>query len=206
MVLGEAQGRRVFRLREHVPRDVLSKTATDSRRLGWIDDHIVETALRDYFQTLLIDPDANAVLLDNFPGSAGQVDLLLSVLRAFDPPCRVEAVEVHTDAGTLKQRAQNRRVCHRCERDAISDPRLPVLPRPDNASACSRCGGLPHPRRGDSPRLLRARSKRYQNAAPGIRAAFTTAGIEITYLDTTTTIEGAANLLAPLLISGSAVR
>ena len=206
MLLGEGQGRRVFRLREHVPHEVLSKTASDSQRLGWIDDRIVEAGLRHYLRTVFNDPDANTVLLDNFPGSADQVALLLSVLRKLEPACRVEAIEVHTDMRTLKQRAQNRKVCHRCERDPISDPRLPAIPRPGNAWACSRCGGLLHPRRGDSPRLLKARSKRYQNVAAGIRAGFTAAGVEVTCLDTTTTIEGAAKLLAPLLISGSPVR
>lgn len=206
MVLGAEQGRRVFRLREHVAQEVLSATATDSQRLGWIDEQTVESALRDYFRKVSEDPDAHTVLLDNFPGSAVQVDQLLSVLGEFDPPCHIEAIEVLTDARTLKQRAQCRKVCHRCERDPISDPRLPVIPRPDDAWACSRCNGLLHPRRGDSPRLLRARGQRYQNAAGGIRASFADSGIDVTQLDTTTTIEGAANLLAPLLISRSAVR
>ncbi|GAB4588983.1 AAA family ATPase [Nocardia sp. IFM 10818] len=206
MVLGGEDGRRVFRLREHVPHTVLSATAGSSERLGWIDDPTVEAALRDYFQGVFGDPEAHTVLMDNFPGSADQVGQLLSVLEEFDPPCRVEAVEVHTDARTLKQRAQNRKVCHRCERDPISDPRLPAIPKADDIWSCSRCDGVLHPRRGDSPRLSRARHQRYQNAAVGIRTAFVERGVEVTNLDTTTTIEGAANLLAPLLISRSAVQ
>ncbi|MET8425452.1 AAA family ATPase [Nocardia sp. NPDC004860] len=206
MVLGRQDGRRVFRLREHVPREVLSATAGSSEQLGWIDDHIVEAALRDYFRRVADDPDAHTVLMDNFPGSAKQVGQFLSVLEEFDPLSRVEAVEVHTDSRTLKQRAQNRKVCHRCERDPISDPRLPAIPKPDDIWACSRCDGVLHPRRGDSPRLLRARSQRYQNAAIGIRTAFADWGIDVTDLDTTTTIDGASNLLSPLLISRSPVQ
>ncbi|MGW4240930.1 hypothetical protein [Nocardia sp. NPDC004722] len=206
MVLGGEDGRRVFRLREHVPHEVLSATAGSLDQLGWIDDRIVESALRDYFQGVVDDPSAHTVLMDNFPGSADQVGQLLSVLEEFDPPCHVEAVEVHTDAKTLKQRAQNRKVCHSCERDPISDPRLPAIPQPDDIWKCSRCQGVLHPRRGDSPRLLKARTQRYQNSAVGIRATFADWGVEITDLDTTTTIEGAADLLAPLLISRSPVQ
>ncbi|WP_458688767.1 ATP-binding protein [Nocardia tengchongensis] len=205
MVLGREDGRRVFRLREHVPPEVLSATAGSSERLGWIDDRTVESALRDYFQGVADDPGAHTVLMDNFPGTANQVGQLLSVLEESDPPSRVEAVEVHTDARTLRQRAQNRKVCHRCERDPISDPRLPAIPKPDDIWTCSRCEGVLHPRRGDSPRLLRARSQRYQNSAAGIRAAFADSGVDVTELDTTTTIQGTVNLLAPLLISRSPV-
>ncbi|RJO69786.1 hypothetical protein D5S18_28200 [Nocardia panacis] len=206
MVLGAESGRRVFRLREHVPQEVLLATATDSRHLGWIDEQTVELALRDYCRGVSDDPNAHTVLLDNFPGAANQVGQLLSVVAQVEPRCHVEAIELLTDAKTLKQRAQHRKVCHRCERDPISDPRLPVIPRADDPWACSRCDGLLHPRRGDSPRLLRARLQRYQNAASGIRTGFTEAGITVTQLDTTSTIDGSANLLAPLLISRSAVK
>lgn len=111
-----------------------------------------------------------------------------------------------TDAKTLQQRAKNRKVCHRCEPDPIGDPRLPAIPSADDPWACARCGGLLHPRRGDAPRLLKARIRRYQHAAEGIRAAFADSGVPVTQLDTTTSINGAANLLAPLLISRSVAR
>ncbi|MBF6093966.1 ATP-binding protein [Nocardia cyriacigeorgica] len=205
-LLGGAPGRRVFRLREHVPREVLAATATDSRRLGWIDDYTVSAALRALFTATAEDPHLHTVLLDNFPGAARQVDQLLTEQRALFPEARVEAVEVSTDAKTLQQRAKNRKVCHRCEPDPIGDPRLPAIPRADDPWACARCGGLLHPRRGDAPRLLKARIRRYQHAAEGVRAAFVDSGVPVTQLDTTTSVNGAANLLAPLLISRSVAR
>lgn len=204
MKLGNQPGVRIFRLREHVPQETLSETASNSQRLGWIDEFTVDEALSHYFVGAHADPEVHTVLLDNFPGSASQVDELVSVVRACEPDCQIEAIEVITDAKTLKQRAQTRKVCHRCERDPISDPRLPALPASDDPWKCSACGGVLHPRRSDSPRLLKARIQRYQQAAPGIRAGFLDAGIQVTELDTTTTIEGAAKLLAPLLNSRSA--
>lgn len=200
--LGAAPGRQVFRLREHVSQEVLAATATSSERLGWIDDFSVAGALRTYFENANSDPDVHTVLLDNFPGAASQVDQLLTTLWALTS-CHVEAIELVTDARTLKQRAKQRKVCHRCERDPIGDPRVPAVPSAADPWQCSRCGGLLHPRRGDSPRLFKARLQRYHQTAAGIRAGFTSSGIAVTQLDTTNTIDGAANLLAPLLISRS---
>ncbi|WP_054814088.1 hypothetical protein [Nocardia arizonensis] len=202
MQLGSPPGRRVFRLREHVSRQVLAATAVTPEQLGWIDDFTVVEALRRYFETVNAEPDIHTVLMDNFPGSAAQVDQLLATVWALTP-CHIEAVEVVTDAKSLKQRSRNRKVCHRCERDPINDPRLPAIPREDDPWQCARCGGLLHPRRGDSPRLFKARMQRYHQAAAGIRDSFSRADISVTQLDTTNTTEGAANLLAPLLISRS---
>lgn len=203
MQLGAAPGRQVFRLREHVDRAVLEATATSPEQLGWIDESTVSDALRAYFQTVSDDPAVHTVLLDNFPGSPEQVEQLLATVWTLTP-CPIEAIEIVTDLKTLKQRARNRKVCHRCERDPINDPRLPAVPREDDPWQCARCDGLLHPRRGDSPRLFKARMQRYHQAAAAIRTGFAAADVTVTQLDTTNTIEGAANLLAPLLISRSA--
>jgi adenylate kinase family enzyme len=190
-------------LREHVSKEVLAATAASSERLGWIDEFTVMEAVQANVTAASSNPGIHTVLLDNFPGSASQVDHLLAGVRAVAPTCHVEAIELLTDAKTLKQRSRNRKVCHRCERDPISDPRLPAIPSDADPWQCGRCGGLLHPRRGDSPRLFKARMQRYHQAAAGIRAGFTDSGIAVTHLDTTNTIDGAANLLAPLLISRS---
>src|SRR5690606_22941904 len=96
--------------------------------LGWIDDFTVAKALRSYFDAAHADPAVHTVLMDNFPGTAGQVDQLLATVWTL-AACHVEPIEVVTDVRTLKQRARNRKVCHRCERDPINDPRLPAIPR-----------------------------------------------------------------------------
>jgi len=194
--------RRIFRLREHVPQEVLAATATSSERLGWIDEFTVGDALRTYFHAVQEDSDVHTVLLDNFPGSASQVDQLLATLWTLMPRPHIEPIEIMTDIRTLKQRAKNRKVCHRCERDPISDPRRPAVASQDPWQ-CAHCGGLLHPRRGDSPRLFKARLQRYHQTAAGIRAGFIDSGIAVTQLDTTNTIDGAVDLLAPLLISRS---
>ncbi|MGY2061805.1 hypothetical protein ACW9HQ_43600, partial [Nocardia gipuzkoensis] len=201
----QAPGRQIFRLREHVPKDVLAATAASSERLGWIDEFTVDEALSTYFVRVQQDSVTHTVLMDNFPGSGSQVKQLLGTMAALEPPPHIEPVEVVTDAKTLKQRARHRKVCHQCERDPIHDPRLPAVPSADDPWQCGRCGGLLHPRRGDSPRLFKARLSRYHQTAASIRAEFETCGHSVTQLDTTNTIDGAAELLAPLLISRSPV-
>ncbi|WP_280410281.1 hypothetical protein [Nocardia brasiliensis] len=184
---------------------MLAATAASSERLGWIDEFTVMDAVRSYFTDAASNEDVHTVLLDNFPGSSSQVDQLLAAIREVAPTCHVEAIELLTDAKTLKQRSRNRKVCHRCERDPISDPRVPAISSDDDSWKCARCRGLLHPRRGDSPHLFKARMHRYHQTAAGIRAGFIDAGIAVTHLDTTNTVDGAAELLAPLLISRSPV-
>ena len=72
--LGQEPGRAFFRLREHVPKDVLAATATSADCLGWIDEFTVADALHQYFEVIVNDPAVHTVLMDNFPGSASQVD------------------------------------------------------------------------------------------------------------------------------------
>jgi adenylate kinase len=189
MQLGQAPGRDVFRLREHVPDTMLAATATSADRLGWIDGVTVARALRLYIESVAADGATTLVLLDNFPGNCTQVQLLLSILRKAAPGCVVQAIELVADAATLRRRVRERRVCHRCERDPIHDPRLPASPNPSDPRRCGRCNSVLHPRRGDAPRLLKARMQRYQQAIPAIRAAFAEAGVAVEQINSDRPLE-----------------
>jgi adenylate kinase len=203
MALAAEPGRQVFRLREHVPPEILAATATSAERLGWIDDNTVADALRRYIEAVNGDGQTHTVLFDNFPGSAEQVGLLLATLRELVPVVHVEAVELTAAPKVLNKRARNRRVCHRCERDPISDPRMPAEPSSYDPWRCSRCSGLLHPRRGDAPTLLRARMQRYRQTATGIREAFTAAGVAVSQLDSSDNPTHTVQICAPLLIARS---
>ena len=183
MQLGQVPGRQIFRLREHVPKTILAATATSAEQLGWIDDITVTRALQGYIESVVSDDTTHIVLLDNFPGNDTQAQLLLSILHKSAPVCVVTVVELAADAATIQSRVRERRVCHRCERDPIHDPRLPAVPNPADQRRCSRCNSVLHPRRGDAPRLLRARIQRYERAAISIREAFAGVGIEILQLE-----------------------
>lgn len=201
--LSEASGTAVFRLREHVPTTILAATATSAERLGWIDDFTVIATLRAYLEDLVMAGGTGTVIFDNFPGNATQVRHFLAALRQQAPGCAVVAVELAVNVTTLYRRAYHRRVCHRCERDPIRDPRLPAEARADDPQRCARCGGILHPRRGDAPRLLRARLQRYRQTADGIKEAFAGSGVIVHELDSGTTPEETAHAVTALLTARS---
>lgn len=203
MQLGQVPGRRVFRLREHVPDTILAATATSSERLGWIDDVTVARALRRYIESIASDGLTRVVLLDNFPGSATQAQLLVRTLRKAAPACIVQPVELVATITTLYRRVRDRRVCHRCEQDPIHDPRLPAATSSADPQRCATCNNILHPRRGDAPRLLRARMQRYEQAIPGIRGAFACAGIDVLQLDSDRPPDHTAAELSSLLTTRS---
>jgi adenylate kinase len=199
MQFGQLPGCRVFRLREHVPETMLAATATSAERLGWIDDLTVTRSLRAYFESVISDSAVHSVLLDNFPGSDTQANLLLLVLRKLAPACVVQVIELVADPVVLHRRVRDRRVCHQCERDPIHDPRLPAMASPADSRRCVRCNSILHPRRGDAPRLLAARMQRYAQAVTGIRAAFVGAGTDVLQLGSDRLPEQTASELSLLL-------
>jgi adenylate kinase len=182
MQLGTWPGWKVFRLREHVPQTILAATASSAERLGWIDDVTVALALRSYIEATVAEDSAHSVLLDNFPGSAAQVSMLLSVIAKLAPGCQVHPVELVADPMTLTRRVRARRVCHRCEPDPIRDPRQPAASSAHDPRRCARCFSTLQPRRGDAPRLLQARAQRYEQAAISVRRTFRDLGLAVVQL------------------------
>jgi adenylate kinase len=203
MQLGQLPGRRVFRLREHVPETILAATATSAERLGWIDDLTVTMALRSYLDSAVNDSAVHTVFFDNFPGSGQQVNIFLSTLHKLAPTCLVHPIELVADLAILNRRIRSRRVCHHCERDPIHDPRLPAVPSPADPRRCAHCNNILHPRRGDAPRLFSARMRRYRQTAEGIREAFASAGITVLRLESNKPPKLIARELIALLTAGS---
>jgi adenylate kinase len=203
MQLGENEGCGVFRLREHVPQPILAAASLHSDRVDWIDNLTVARALGGYIQRTSADNSVHTVLLDNFPGSGFQVDLLLGVVRRRAPRCIVSAIELALDEQVRQARLGARKVCHACENDPVNDPRLPAEPSGDDPWRCARCGGTLHPRRGDAPRLVDARSSRFEYEAPGLRRAFEANGIEILRLDASRASADLIAELSPLMTPGA---
>jgi adenylate kinase len=181
--LAENPGRAVFRLREHVAPEILAAAAANPDRVDWIDDVNVARALRAHIERVNATEAAYTMLLDNFPGSGSQVRLLLGILGRLSPGCAVQAAELVLDERARQDRVRSRRVCHTCEDDPAHDPRLPATASHSDPRKCSRCGGTLHPRRGDAPRLLAARTARFNDEAPALRRAFAEAGIEVLRVD-----------------------
>jgi adenylate kinase family enzyme len=206
MRLAESPGCAVFRLREHVPEVILAATAASAERLGWIDDVTIARALRTYFERVVADASVCSVLLDNFPGSATQVRLLLGVLRRLAPACALHAVELVAARRVREGRVLGRRVCHQCEQDPIHDPRIPATAHPSDPQHCAGCGGILHPRRGDAPRLFALRTQRYAEQAIGIRAGFAEAGIVVAQVDGSQPVDRVRTELAALMAARCSLR
>ncbi|WP_406265662.1 hypothetical protein OH799_18725 [Nocardia sp. NBC_00881] len=204
LTLGRDPDRHVFRLREHVPPEVVMATASNGPRdLGWIDESVVAPAVRAYMETVVEDPQIHTVLMDNYPGTAEQVHTLLGIIESLTPRCAIEPVELVLDPKVRRKRAQARRVCHRCEHDPAADPRIPAAASKIGGWICANCNALLHPRRGDSPTLFAARSQRHHDTVNHVRAAFTKAGIATTTLDAAAAAPTIANRVEPLLIARS---
>jgi len=171
--------------------------------VDWVDDLTVARALRAYIGLAVAERSAQTALFDNFPGSALQVELLLGLLGRQAPGCAVRAVELRADERTRQHRAESRRVCHACERDPVHDPRLPATPSRDDPWRCGNCGGILHPRRGDAPRLFRARTARFDSEAPGLRAALADACIHTLVIDASRPLDDVLEELSLLIPSRS---
>jgi adenylate kinase family enzyme len=203
MQIGQLPGRQVFRLREHVPRNSLATTVTNADRLGWIDDTTVITSVRGYLKNLIREGETHTLLLDNFPGSAAQVRLFLSVMQQLAPDCIVHAIELAADPVILCQRAASRRVCHHCEHDPLCDPRLPAMASMVDPQRCARCDHLLHTRQGDIPTVYEARHQRYHQVVGGIRRALSNAGIAVTRIDTSQPLDVTSEGLTSLSFLGA---
>jgi adenylate kinase len=201
--LGEEPGCVVFRLREHVAPEILAAAAANPDRVDWIDDVNVARAVRTYIELINAAEGVHTMLLDNFPGSGSQVRLLVGILGRLSPRWAVRAVELVLDERVRQGRVRSRRVCHSCENDPAHDPRLPAVASNTDPRKCSRCGGTLHPRRGDAPRLLRARTARFWHEAPSLRRAFADAGIEVLRIDARQEIADLAAELSTLITTGS---
>ncbi|APE33184.1 hypothetical protein BOX37_03500 [Nocardia mangyaensis] len=201
LALGKSPDRHVFRLREHVPPEVVRQTASHGPRdLGWIDDDVVNPAVRLYLSTVATDSRIHTVLLDNYPGTGQQVEALLGIARELAPGCAVEPIELVLDAPARRKRARARRVCHRCERDPAADPRLPASASTFGGWICGNCGSLLHPRRGDAPSLFAARTRRHDDTVEDVRIAFDRAGIPTNSVDAADDAATLARIVEPLLI------
>jgi adenylate kinase len=201
--LGGNAGCTVFRLRERVPQEMLAAAAANSERVDWVDDVTVARALRAYIEETTADKSVHTALLDNFPGSGIQVRLLLGVLRRLRPGCAVTAVELILDERVRQERVRSRRVCHTCERDPVHDPRLPAVASGNDPWRCAHCGGVLHPRRGDAPRLVAARTTRFEHEAPGLRRAFADADVEIVRIDASRAVADLITELSLLITTRS---
>jgi len=171
--LAHAQGAPVFRLRETIRArpDLLAGLAPSRDPLGWVS---LEAVRRVLTATFLSSEYAAApvVLLDNFPGTAGQLSLLAEI--AAQAGRRLALLELTVTAATVVARVAERRVCPACGPDSHA----PAQPASDDADVCSSCRTALIRRTSDAPRLHGLRMARYLANRPEIAESAADHGIE----------------------------
>lgn len=171
--LADHGGVRVFRLREAVRArpEVLAGLAPSADPLGWVSLEAVRRVLRAAFMEHRFPLCAAPVLLDNFPGTADQLDSLAEVASLVG--ARVAVLELRARVATVVVRVAERRVCPTCGPDSHA----PASPADTGADRCGACGGSLVRRESDVPRLHGLRLARYLSNATGIAGLAAERGI-----------------------------
>jgi adenylate kinase family enzyme len=171
--LAAEAGLPVFRLREAVRArpELLAGLAPGRDPLGWVDTEAVRRLLDATFVQDRLGSGAAAVLLDNFPGTAGQLALLAEIGAA--TRAGVVVLELRADARTVAGRVTHRRVCSICG----PDPHAPAAPATDDPERCGSCRAVLTRRDTDLPRLHALRLARYAANRPEIARGAAERGI-----------------------------
>jgi adenylate kinase len=164
----------VFRLRETIRTypQLLADLAPSPDPLGWVSLEAVRRVLHAAFveQRRAVGP--SAVLLDNFPGTAGQLALLTEFAGLIGG--RVAVLEIRAELLTVVARVAERRVCLVCGPDSHA----PAVPADDDPEQCSACGTTLSRRVSDVPRLHGLRLARYAANLPEITELAAERGVQ----------------------------
>ena len=162
--LANTDGMPVFRLRETIRGrpGLLAGLGPSMDPLGWVSLEAVRRALHARFVQGRFTFGASTVLLDNFPGTAGQLDLLAETAEA--AAARLALLELRVDTATIVGRVAQRRVCLACS----PDPHAPAARAADDARRCGSCRTVLARRDTDVPRLHELRLARYAANQPEI--------------------------------------
>jgi len=162
--LASAGGMPVFRLRETIRArpELLAGLGPSTDPLGWVSLEAVRRVLHATFVQGQFAFGASTVLLDNFPGTAGQLDLLAQTAEA--AAARATLLELRADMATIVGRVAQRRVCLVCG----PDPHAPAVPASDDPQRCGSCRTVLARRDTDVPRLHGLRLARYAANQPEI--------------------------------------
>ncbi len=158
------EGVAVFRLREFIRShpDLLSDLAPADDLLGWVSLEAVRRLVHAAFVDRLFAVGHGPVVLDNFPGTAGQLALLAEIADVVG--ARLALLELRAWAATLVMRVAQRRVCLQCGPDSHAS----ALPSDADSDRCARCGATLSRRASDAAERHRLRLARYCANLPEI--------------------------------------
>jgi len=171
--LARIAGVPVFRLRQQVRArpELLAGLAPKPDPLGWISLEAVRRVLHAVFVNGRFAFGSRVVLLDNFPGTAAQLELLAETASRTN--ARVALLQLHANTPTVVTRVAERRVCLACGPDQHS----PAVHADHDPERCAFCGAALVRRETDAPRLHELRLARYLANLPEITECAAEQGI-----------------------------
>jgi len=144
-----------FRLREAIRMyPQLVERGGKPDELGWVSDTVVARVLRTSAAQFLRGP--YPVLLDNFPGSLNQLELLRQ--EAGRLRFTLGVLELAVDDRILRDRIRDRRVCPRCHPELHS----PAAVVSGDVERCRDCGSPVFKRSSDASGMHELRLRRYR--------------------------------------------
>ncbi|MQA87806.1 MAG: hypothetical protein GEV03_25085 [Streptosporangiales bacterium] len=175
--LADRTGARVWRLRDAALDPAARGSPETVRRrrdpLGW--PPMPEDLLRWLLDETL--PHDAPLIVENFPGHASHVPVLLAALDAHHPAPVV--IELTAAAAVLLARISARRTCPRCSHLVTGDPHSPAAADPARPGRCARCGGRLRTRIGDAMPIRHWRLVRYRRRMARVRSALAARGVPV---------------------------
>lgn len=154
--------------------------------LGWLNDEGVEQTLRATFEGGQFAIGPHPILLDDFPGSIGQLDLLHHLALHYRTPLSV--LELVVDDEHLTERVSARRVCPRCQPD-LHRPAVTVTR--GTVRRCGECGAPVVRRKSDRPDMHALRLRRYRTNLRELATAARLRGIPYRQVDAACSVDEA---------------
>ncbi len=153
-----------------------------------IPDGLITQMVYDWFKE---QPDDGAsVLLDGYPRTVRQAELLHELCSDGKLPFRIMVVELTLDDETIVKRLSSRFVCQNKRCQAIYSANRDANMMPEKEGVCDKCDGEVGRRRDDVPEVIRKRLKIYHEHAQSILDFYSTVGYRMFKIDSNQPIVG----------------
>ena len=161
-----------------------------------VDDKLVIQVGMDWFNENF--ESSKAMILDGFPRTVAQADMLLDIVKEQFPTLEFWVVKFEIPDDELVARLSSRRVCKNKECQAVYSVRAQDL-KPQQEGVCDKCGSELIQRQDDKEDVIKTRLKIYHQHAQGLLDVYVKAGIEIKIVDGSQALEKVFETLETLV-------
>jgi adenylate kinase len=146
-----------------------------------VPDDLITQMVYDWFQEQ--PDDGTSVILDGYPRTVRQAELLQKMISNGILPFQVVVIELALDDEIIVHRLSSRLVCQnkRCQKIYSANPDVNMLP--EKEGICDACGGEVGRRKDDVPEVIRERLRVYHEHAQPLVDFYITAEYRVLKLD-----------------------